>query len=309
MSKKEALNEAVDKITDPALQNGDNTTIIPEKKMTEIPVIGGQPDQQTASVSHFMEKAWNKIKYYTHGVFVRAPRAVWNWIRGIDIAGLTNCVLMLLIITLFSILIGQFIGRTNEIPALLSDNTKIRQVQQRPTTTARQPASRPMPVTINVPAEVTVSKTEDKFIVTLPLGKIVRPAIASNNIIPEPSMRKVIARSATTRIVSVNQTTPSPSNKPLIAELWIVGDTIIDGTHHDAQINKNTNIRGNLFLQNMRHYTLPCGLKVDGNLYLRNVNLLRFCGSFTVTGDIYVSKSSSFGPIPKNARLGGQVIF
>ena len=58
----------------------------------------------------------------------------------------------------------------------------------------------------------------------------------------------------------------------------------------------------------MRKYTLPCDAKIRGNLFIRNVDKLSFCGQFSVKGNIYVSKQSSFGPIPRNANIGGQVI-
>ena len=58
----------------------------------------------------------------------------------------------------------------------------------------------------------------------------------------------------------------------------------------------------------MQKYTLPCNINIEGNLFLRDMGMLQFCGAFTVKGNIYVSPRSSFGPLPKTARLGGQVI-
>ena len=43
-------------------------------------------------------------------------------------------------------------------------------------------------------------------------------------------------------------------------------------------------------------------------MFVRDVNKLQFCGDFEITGNIYVTPTSSFGPIPRSARLGGQVI-
>lgn len=86
------------------------------------------------------------------------------------------------------------------------------------------------------------------------------------------------------------------------------GDVVIDSRGAATMIKNYTNVRGNLYLQNMRKYTLPCGVRVDGNLFLRDVNMLQFCGEFTVTGNIYVSPRSSFGPIPSNARVGGNIV-
>ena len=88
----------------------------------------------------------------------------------------------------------------------------------------------------------------------------------------------------------------------------LMGDVIIDSRASGAVLQDNSTISGNLYLQNMRKYTLPCDIKINGNLFLRDVNLLQFCGDFTVTGNIYVSPRSSFGPIPKTARVGGYVV-
>jgi hypothetical protein len=87
------------------------------------------------------------------------------------------------------------------------------------------------------------------------------------------------------------------------------GNIVVEHGGGQGALAAATTVNGSLYLQNMRTYTLPCGVRVNGDLFLRNVNLLRFCGEFTVKGNIYVSSNSSFGPIPKNARLGGQVIF
>lgn len=87
------------------------------------------------------------------------------------------------------------------------------------------------------------------------------------------------------------------------------GTLLLDGRKHATRMPAGSVITGNLILQNMARYTLPCGVRVNGDLFLRNVNMLKFCGRFAVKGNIYVSSNSSFGPIPKNAMLGGQVIF
>ena len=88
----------------------------------------------------------------------------------------------------------------------------------------------------------------------------------------------------------------------------IMGDVVIDSRKMAGVIEHGTKIQGNLYLQNMSKYTLPCGVRINGNLFLRDVNMLQFCGEFTVTGNIYVSPRSAFGPIPATARLGGYVI-
>ncbi len=88
----------------------------------------------------------------------------------------------------------------------------------------------------------------------------------------------------------------------------LTGDVIVDLCPMSPVLYNGVKIDGNLFIQNMQRYTLPCGAKIEGNLFIRNVNKLSFCGAFTVKGNIYVSRHSSFGTIPSNARIGGQVI-
>ncbi len=86
------------------------------------------------------------------------------------------------------------------------------------------------------------------------------------------------------------------------------GDIVIDSRGAATVLHAGDVVNGNLYLQNMRKYTLPCGVKINGNLFLRDMNMLNFCGEFTVNGNIYVSPRSSFGPIPRNARIRGHVI-
>lgn len=88
----------------------------------------------------------------------------------------------------------------------------------------------------------------------------------------------------------------------------IYGDVVIETRGEAAVLKNNAEINGNLYLQHMHKYILPCGIKIQGNLFLRDLHMLEFCGDFSVTGNIYVSPRSSFGPLPRNARIGGQVI-
>jgi hypothetical protein len=86
------------------------------------------------------------------------------------------------------------------------------------------------------------------------------------------------------------------------------GDIIIDSRGAAMMLNNGYEINGNLYLQNMRKYVLPCDIKITGNMFVRDVNMLQFCGKFEIAGNIYVTPTSSFGPIPRNAYVGGQVI-
>jgi hypothetical protein len=144
--------------------------------------------------------------------------------------------------------------------------------------------------------------------------QIVATSVSRDNV-------KVVNRSAsvgvsvpakkTTIVLPISAKTASmPAEKSASAAVVKVnGDLIIDGEKMGTRLHSNTKINGNLILQNMRKFTLPCGIKVNGNLIIRNVKVLNFCGGFVVNGDIYVSSDSSFGAIPRNAKIRGQIIF
>lgn len=87
-----------------------------------------------------------------------------------------------------------------------------------------------------------------------------------------------------------------------------MGDVIIDTRAGGRMLRSGATVRGNLYLQDMNKYVLPCNIKIQGNLFLRDIGILQFCGKFSVSGNIYVTPSSSFGPIPRDAYVGGHVI-
>lgn len=110
---------------------------------------------------------------------------------------------------------------------------------------------------------------------------------------------------------TVNVVPATPCDNPTLrpqGDGRIHGDVIIESRGERMMLKRGTRIRGNLYLQRMHKYVLPCNVVIEGNMFLRDVHLLQFCGPFTVTGNIYVSPKSSFGPLPYNARIGGQVI-
>lgn len=150
-----------------------------------------------------------------------------------------------------------------------------------------------------------------------------------NNMATKPSVQQTTVHAARTEqkitVNNVNVTLPMQNNaKPVnVAHVHpdrvairqtartgktLFGDVVIDSRGAATVLQNGTHVRGNLYLQHMRKYTLPCGVRIDGNLFLRDMGMLQFCGDFTVTGNIYVTPNSSFGPIPRTARLGGQVI-
>lgn len=143
---------------------------------------------------------------------------------------------------------------------------------------------------------------------------------------PVPVTKNVTERNVTERKIMavpvVNQKNAQPVNVVPVKKAEVViakkqvakqnkkflGDVIVDSRGAGALLQNESQINGNLYLQNMHKYTLPCGVKINGNLFLRDIGLLQFCGEFVVTGNIYVSPRSSFGPIPKTARVGGYVV-
>ena len=197
--------------------------------------------------------------------------AVWVWLCGINLIGLINLALLIAIIVLCSMLI---IGIVN--------------------------SKKPIVVNTGAANQVTVETTQKT-------QKLENNDATDNKNIPLPIRRD--ARGDMQRPINVAPAKPcdNPALRPA-GDGRIYGDVIIETRGERVMLKNGARIRGNLYLQRMHKYVLPCNVVVEGNIFLRDVNLLQFCGPFTVTGNIYVSPKSSFGPLPYNARLGGQVI-
>ena len=226
-------------------------------------------------------------------IFITVPRAVWNWICGIEIGGLCNLAMLLLIIVLFSILIGQVLNmgcggrdaaKAPEIVSKARDNRDNVEVSNE--AFAKTGAGQ--------------SATAEKETIVLPLKREPKVESIVSAPVPAPTVR------------TASDPCRAKAKLPLaqkVREIKIDGDMIVDGEIIGSKLGAMTAINGNLYLQNMRAFTLPCGTKINGSLIIRNVRQLRFCGSFVVNGNIYVSADSSFGPIPRSAKVRGQVIF
>ena len=145
------------------------------------------------------------------------------------------------------------------------------------------------PVQVTAPEQITITEDSAKKPVILPTTK--NKTQKTINVVPVKVSEVTIIKKQTAR-----QGTK------------LMGDVVIDSRGAGAILQCGTQVNGNLYLQNMRKYTLPCNIRINGNLFLRDVNMLQFCGDFVVTGNIYVSPRSSFGPIPKTARVGGHVV-
>ena len=88
----------------------------------------------------------------------------------------------------------------------------------------------------------------------------------------------------------------------------LAGDVIVERAPNSPILSNGAKIDGNLFIQNMHKYTMPCDVKINGHLFIRNVQKVNFCGKFKVNGNVYVNRESSFGPFPEGTKINGQII-
>lgn len=217
---------------------------------------------------------WRVIKAVWRFI-VRICRAIWKWLKSIDVVGMVNLTLLVAIIVLFSCLISNFIrcGRCN-----------------------RDSASHAKSVTA---VAVPQNKYNDK-----------------RNVVP----RRVEIDSEFDQkngVATADKTVENQRNSDAVDQVSITseslprqnlyGDVIVDMYPSAPVLSDGAVVDGNLYIQNMRKYTLPCNMKITGHLFVRNVERLKFCGAFTVKGNIYVNRQSSFGPIPRGSYVGGQV--
>ncbi len=219
-------------------------------------------------------RMWNIICAPFHWA-CRMARRAWQWIRTIDLIGLVNLTLLIAIITLFSMLIIDVMC-CNKKPVVI--------------------------VAKNVPTVSPAITSNDDVIVRSVKPRNAKPVLPIKT---DKRTNKYIAEPVS--VVRTKKCAVAEKQTARVSDT-MYGDVIIDSRGAATMLRNGNKIQGNLYLQNMRKYTLPCNVYINGNLFLRDVNMLQFCGDFTITGNIYVSPRSSFGPIPRTARLGGQVI-
>lgn len=229
--------------------------------------------KQTNKRTSFWTRVWNIICWPFKKIWAGLC-FLWNWIAGINLVALLNLALLVSIIVLFSLLIIDLRKGAN------ASDSEIMIEKNTAAASTTQPVVKPRTVT---PRKVTSLPVKRDVVTNKPVATPIKVAQVKQN----PVAIKQVA---------------------IIEEKTVLGDTVID--HHDmtSVLPNGAHIRGNLYIQDLRKYTLPCNIVIDGNLILRDVNLLNFCGDFTVRGNIYVSPRSSFGPVPSTARIGGQVI-
>ena len=222
---------------------------------------------------------WRVIKALWR-LICRICRAVWNWLKSIDVVGMINLTLLVIIIVLFSALINNFVC-CNKRAALNADCANSTGKNITATTTQKNPVEK----------RKVVKRT---FKTTLPLK-----ADPQTNI--KPKIKTVGVKKP-----EIVKELSFPAEE--LPQQNLSGDVIVDLMPSSPVLSNGVKIDGNLFVQNMRKYTLPCGAKINGHLFVRNVDKLSFCGEFTVNGNIYVNRQSSFGPLPSGARVRGQII-
>lgn len=219
----------------------------------------------------FWNRVWNTICAPFRAIS-RWFRAFWKWICRLDLVGMVNIALLSAIIVLFSMLIIDVIG-CNKRPVVIVTKRNAPQI------------------TMNSDAANRTVRQRTPKIQTLPIKKDANRNFIGKTIDVMPVRPDKVAIQQTARCKNT-----------------MYGDVIIDSRGAATMLKPASVVKGNLYLQHMRKYTLPRGVRIEGNLFLRNMGMLQFGGEFTVTGNIYVTPDSSFGPIPGNARIGGQVI-
>jgi len=212
--------------------------------------------------------------------FVRICSAIWNWLKEINIVGMINLTLLVAIIVLFSCLILDVLRCDN------SKNVSSKNISN-------------VVVTNDTYKSVTKNNANRPVVNSEFKGALPVKANNTTGITPKIQVLGVKKPVVVAAVSKPAQELPKQN---------LYGDVIVDMYPNSPVLMNGVIVEGNLFVQNMRKYTLPCGMKVSGHLFIRNVEKLSFCGGFTVRGNIYVNRQSSFGPIPHDAHIGGQVI-
>ena len=222
---------------------------------------------------------WENFKYCVKRIITfpwRVLCAIWNWLKSIDIVGMINLTLLVVIIILFTSLIVDIV-RSRRCQTVTGDRNGYVTVVQ------------------NDYAKNNNKVVKRTFNTTLPLKADKKTGIT-------PKIKTVgVAKPEIVRETSL------PADE--LPQQNLSGDVIVDVNPQSPVLSNGAKINGNLIIQNMRKYTLPCGMKINGHLFVRNVARLHFCGEFTVNGNIYVNRESSFGALPKGTKINGQIIF
>lgn len=210
----------------------------------------------------------------------RICRAIWNWLKSIDIVGMINLTLLVAIIVLFLSLISNFVCcKKYSNTAVASNNKSDVAMTQKANTENRRVVKRKYNNASVLPVRVADA---DK--------NIVRPQIRTIGV----DKPEIVTELAT------------PASE--LPQQVLSGDVIVERAPYSPVLSNGVKINGNLFIQNMRKYTMPCDAKINGHLFIRNVQKLSFCGKFKVNGNVYVNRESAFGPFPEGTKINGQIV-
>ena len=232
----------------------------------------------------------------------RAGRAIWNWAQNIGVIGAINLILLIIAIILFLVLFSNLVRHGKSV---VNNAPKVDACE----TVITNPVKQMKEVEIQVEKPKTVKQVKQK----------------KNKV--KHDTRKVINRDANTALpikdnsstkIKIKIKTVGVAKPQIIKELSVPaekqpkqvlsGDVIVDAYPSSPVLSNGVKINGNLFIQNVRKYTIPCDTKINGHLFIRNVDKLYFCGRFIVNGNVYVNRQSSFGAIPDGAKINGQII-
>ena len=226
---------------------------------------------------------WENFKYRLKRIVTfpwRLCCAIWRWLKSIDLVGMINLTLLVVIILLFSSLIVDLV-RYRKCQNVINANSNV--VVENVVDDSKNESISEKPKVIKRTFNTTLPLKADKQTGIVPKIKTIgveKPQIAKEVSFPAEDL---------------------PQQK-------LSGDVIVDINPMSPVLSNGVKINGNLIIQNMRKYTLPCGTKINGHLFIRNVERLQFCGAFTVNGNIYVNRQSSFGALPKGTKINGQII-
>lgn len=204
----------------------------------------------------------------------RVCRAIWNWLKSIDIVGMINLTLLVAIIVLFLSLITDFV-RCNKCEKSANANKSDVVMMQKENNDNRRVVQR-------------------KFSTTLPVKM-------DNQTNITPKIRTIGVKKP-----EVIRELSTPSNE--LPQQTLSGEVIVERGSNAPVLSNGVKVNGNLYIQNMNKYTIPCDAKINGHLFIRNVNKVNFCGKFKVNGNVYVNRESSFGPLPAGTKINGQII-
>ena len=211
----------------------------------------------------------------------RICRAIWNWLKSIDIVGMINLTLLVAIIVLFLSLISNFVCCKGANQRIVSNDTTTQTTK----------------ITDNQNRRVVKRKYSNATTTVLPIKQANQA---------QPANTKVQIKTVGVKEPEIVRELATPADD--LPQQLLSGDVIVERSPVSPVLSNGAKIDGNLFIQNMNKYTIPCDVKINGHLFIRNVQKVNFCGKIKVNGNVYVNRESSFGPFPEGSKINGQII-